>query len=95
LGKDALYIIEFWEGEASHNHETYRLDYREPVNVLEPYNKSTNKWKSWSYMGSYNGNDISRLELQIPANAQIKITLFRTETASCKIIAFPYRYTNE
>ena len=95
LGKDALYILELWEGEASHNHETYRIDYREPVNVFEPYNKSTNKWKSWSYMGSYNSNDISRLQLQMPANAQIKITLFRTDSASCKIIAFPYRYTNE
>lgn len=95
LGKDALYILELWEGEASHNHETYRIDYREPVNVLQPYNKSTNKWKSWSYIGSHNSNDISRLELQIPANGQIKITLFRTDTASCKIIAFPYRYTNE
>lgn len=93
LGKDALYILELWEGEASHNHETYRIDYREPVNVLEPYNKSTNKWKSWSYMGSYNSNDVSRLQLQMPANAQIKITLFRTDSASCKIIAFPYRYT--
>lgn len=77
LPKNALYIIDLWEGEYSYNGETARIDYKAPGS------------SSWVYIGSYPSMGETRLNLPIPAGGSIKITNIRAGSFSAKIIAFP------
>lgn len=80
LSTDSLYIIELAEGaDYAHNDETFRIDWRE------------NSSSDWKYIGSYSANGLNRLHLPMEANSQIKLTLIITDSASAKIIAFPYK----
>lgn len=78
LSKNALYIIELWEGEYSYNGETAKIEYKAP-----------DKNSSWVYIGSYPSMGESRLNLPIPAGGSIRISNLRADSFSCKITAFP------
>ena len=77
LPKNALYIIDLWEGEYSYNGETARIDYKAPGS------------SSWVYIGSYPAMGESRLNLPIPAGGSIRIINLRASSFSAKIVAFP------
>ena len=78
LSKNALYIIELWEGEYSYNGETAKIEYKAPGSS-----------SPWVYIGSYPSMGESRLNLPSPANGSIRITNLRASSFSCKITAFP------
>jgi hypothetical protein len=78
---DSMYIIDLGE-DYSHNDETFVIKYRE------------NSSAQWKYIGSYTANDGTRLQLPMPANSQISLSLIITDSAWAKIIAFPYTTSN-
>jgi hypothetical protein len=77
LSVDSMYIIDLGE-DYSHNDETFVIKYRK------------NSSSGWKYIGSYTANDGTRLQLPMPANSQISLSLIITDSAWAKIIAFPY-----
>ena len=81
LSVDSMYIIDLGE-DYSHNDETFVIKYRK------------NSSAGWKYMGSYTANDGTRLQLPMPANSQISLSLIITDSAWAKIIAFPYITSN-